>query len=357
MRNRNEVECELWCLRIPLPHAIQIPGRRFSTTQLLFAIIRDDAGHCGIGYSRFFDAADLQPSAREAQALLDQARLLPQLLDIERVEASRSSEPSVASRSAANALSTAAWDLAGRRCGVACADLWGRPAGRQRIDCYASSLFLHVPARDLTAEASDYRARNYRVVKMRIAASLEEAAERIEAVRQVYAGPGTIAIEAAFSWTPDFANAFLRSAPIDPAWVEDPVHYSMLSEVQLHGHRLAAGEVLASTRELTTLYGTGRVSNVIIDVQAIGGPVRFLEAARLLRALGATVGSHRFPHQSAHLLAALPDSMGVEAIEWSNPALKPMRDPDVTGTVAVEGPGFNASIDPGVLAEYGERVM
>lgn len=210
---------------------------------------------------------------------------------------------------------------------------------------------------DLTAEARDYRARNYRVVKMRLAPTPHEASERIEAVREVYPDPGTIAFEAALSWTPEFTNALLRNAPVDPAWVEDPVEYSMLGEIHGNGCPIAAGEVLASAPDLAALYETGGVSNVIIDVQAIGGPVRFLEAARLLRALGATVGSHRFPHQSAHLLAALPDSMGVEAIDWSNPALKPMQDPDVTGTVAVEGPGFNASIDPAVLAKYGERVM
>jgi L-alanine-DL-glutamate epimerase-like enolase superfamily enzyme len=173
----------------------------------------------------------------------------------------------------------------------------------------------------------------------------------------VYANPGTIAIEAALSWSPDFANAFLRDASIDPAWVEDPVVYARLPELDRNGRRLAAGEVLCTTRDLVALYETGQVSNVIIDVQAIGGPVRFLEAARLLHALGATVGSHRFPHQSAHLLAALPDSMGVEAIDWSNPALAPMADPDASGTVAVEGPGFNTSLDTAVLARQGERVV
>jgi L-alanine-DL-glutamate epimerase-like enolase superfamily enzyme len=357
MRDRNEIECELWCLRIPLARAIGSPGRRYDSTHLLFAILRDGAGNRGIGYSRFFDAADLDPSAREAHALLQQARTLSLLLDIERIEASFQAETTVASRSAANALSTAAWDLAGRQRGVACADLWGRGAGRDRIDCYASSLFLHTPVHELTAEARNYQARNYRVVKMRLAPTPEETEERIDAVRAVYAQPGTIAIEAAFSWPVGFANAFLRNATFDPAWVEDPVEYAMLRDLDRNGRRLAAGEVLATTQELVALYENDRISNVIIDVQAIGGPVRFLEAARILHALGARVGSHRFPHQSAHLLAALPQSMGVEAIDWSNPALKAMADPDASGTFPVHGPGFNAEIDAAVFAEYGERVV
>lgn len=357
MRDPNEIECELWSVRIPLARALGIPGRELSSTHLLFALLRDPSGNCGIGYSRFFDPADLDPSAREARALLRQARTRAELLDIERIEASLHPEPTVHSRSAANALSTAAWDLVGRQRSVACADLWGRSPGRDRIDCYASALFLHTPAHELTAEARDYLRRNYRIVKMRVASTSRDTSERIEAVRTVYSDPGTIAIEAALSWTPDFANAFLRDAPVEPAWVEDPVEYSKLADVDRNGRRLAAGEVLCTTRDLVALYGTGQVSNVIIDVQAIGGPVRFLEAARLLHALGATVGSHRFPHQSAHLLAALPHSMGVESIDWSNPALAPMADPDASGTIAIEGPGFNTSLDTAVLARHGERVI
>ncbi len=359
MRGRDDIECELWCARIPLAQAIGIPGsRQFSSTHLLFAILRDAGGLRGIGYSRFFDAADLDPSARAASALLRQVRTLSGLLDIERIEASGQASPTVATRSAANALSTAAWDLAARQRGVACADLWGRPAGRDRIDCYASSLFLHTPVHELTAEARGYRDRNYPLVKMRIGpTTAHEAKARIEAVRAIYTEPGAIAIEAALSWPLAFANDFLREVRIVPAWVEDPVEYSNLSGVHASSHRLAAGEVLATTRELVALYETGQVSHVIIDVQAIGGPVRFLEAARILRALGATIGSHRFPHQSAHLLAALPQSMGVEAIDWSNPALRAMADPDARGTVAVEGPGFNAILDDTLLAAHGERVM
>ena len=49
--------------------------------------------------------------------------------------------------------------------------------------------------------------------------------------------------------------------------------------------------------------------------------------------------------------------MGVEAIDWSNPALRAMADPDARGTVAVEGPGFNATLDDALLAAHGERVM
>src|SRR5438034_418572 len=42
------------------------------------------------------------------------------------------------SKAAACALSLAGWDLLGRREGLACADLWGRRAGTETLECYFS---------------------------------------------------------------------------------------------------------------------------------------------------------------------------------------------------------------------------
>ena len=352
-----KVSPELWRMRIPLPEAIGTPGRSFSFTHVLLALLRDSHGRCGMGYSRFFDPADLEPSIVAAQALFAQAAGLAELLDIERIEASAPAERRFVSHSAASALSMAAWDLAGRQRGMACADLWGRPARRESIDCYASALFLHTPIHELAEEARSYRSRNYHQVKMRAAPTIEETLARLAAVQTVYGEPATIAIEAALSWNVATTNIFLRSTPVSPLWLEDPVNYDLLGEVELGGHTIAAGEILDSTRALARLHGTGQVANIIIDVQAIGGPLRFLEAARMLIALGATIGSHRFPQQSAHLLACLPESLGVEAVDWANPSLDPLPDPDPAGKVAVRGPGFNTSINQPTIDSYGERVM
>lgn len=351
------VSIELWRLRIPLTKAIGTPGRSFAFTHVLLALMRDSRNNCGIGYSRFFDPAQLEPSVVAAEGLLARAATLAELLDIERIEASAQAEHRFASHSAANALSTAAWDLAGRQRSMACADLWGRPAGRETIECYASALFLHTPVHELAEEARGYRSRNYHRVKMRVAPAVDETLARLAEVQTVYGEPATIAMEAALSWNVSTTNAFLRDTPVRPLWLEDPVKYDLLGGVELGGHVIAAGEILETTRKLIELHGTGHVANIIIDVQAIGGPVRFLEAARLLFALGARVGSHRFPQQSAHLLACLPESLGVEAVDWANPALDPLPDPDTTGRVPVLGPGFNASLNQQTIDEYGERVM
>jgi L-alanine-DL-glutamate epimerase-like enolase superfamily enzyme len=68
---------------------------------------------------------------------------------------------------------------------------------------------------------------------------------------------------------------------------EDPEAHDKIHLVNDHPfNTIAAGEKATVSRELYDLYARGRVRNLIIDVQYVGGPVRFMEAARLLNALG-----------------------------------------------------------------------
>ncbi|HET7157519.1 MAG TPA: hypothetical protein VFI62_00890, partial [Burkholderiales bacterium] len=88
----------------------------------------------------------------------------------------------------------------------------------------------------------------------------------------------------------------------------------------------------------------------------VGGPVRWLEAARALNALGATVGAHRFSHYSMHMMAALPRSLPIEMLDWTNPAFHPLADPDASGRLPVEGPGFSLRLDQAVIDRHGVNV-
>ena len=92
-------------------------------------------------------------------------------------------------------------------------------------------------------------------------------------------------------------------------------------------------------------------------VQYVGGPIRFLEAARVLNALGATVGGHRFSHYSMHLLASLPRSLPIEMLDWTNPAFYPLAGPDVSGRLPVEGPGFRIVLDQAVIDRHGVKLL
>lgn len=353
----DSVIVQLINLRAPLEPPMATPRGPVTETCLLLAFIADGDGQRGIGYASFRRAKEMELATRVAQKLVaDASPGLAGLLNVERLQEA-TCEAAHVSRSAAAALSLAAWDLAGKRAGVACADLWGRPAGRDGLDCYASALWLDKSLAELIAEAKVHRANNYRYVKMRVSRDLKDNLARIEAVREVYSMPGTIALETGSEWTAAIANEFLDACTARLMWIEDPEVHDKVHLVKAHPYNcIAAGEKATAAPELYALYTRGRVRNLIIDVQYVGGPVRFMEAARQLNALGATVGAHRFSHYSTHLLAALPRSLPIEMLDWTNPAFHPLANPDSAGRLPVEGPGFRIALDQAVIDRHGVEV-
>ena len=354
---KEKVAVQLLNLRAPLDPPMASPRGLVTETCLLLAFLSDEEGRRGAGYASFRRAPEMEQATRIARKLVaDAAPGLSGLLSIERQQEA-TCEVSHPSRSAAAALSLAAWDLAGKRAGVACADLWGRSAGRNALECYASALWLDKSLTELIAEAKAHRANNYRYVKMRVSRNLKDNLARIEAVREVYSEPCTIALETGSEWTAAIANEFLDMCTARLMWVEDPEAHDKIHLVKDHPfNTVAAGEKATVAQELYDLHARGRVRNVIIDVQYIGGPVRFMEAARVLNALGAAVGAHRFSHYSTHLLAAMPRSLPVEMLDWTNPAFHPLANPDKSGRLPVEGPGFRIAFDQAVIDRYGINV-
>ena len=347
---------ELWNLRVPLVPPIHSPRGTVTETCLLLVFASDDSGNRGVGYASFRRPADTDTATAVARALVrDAAPGLAGLLNVERQQAA-SGENNAAARSAASAVSLAAWDLAGKQAGVACADLWGRPAGRDTLDCYASALWLDKTPAELVEEAHMHRRNHYRLVKMRVSRSLEDNLQRIAAVREVYADPATVALETGSEWTAEIANAFMQACTAPLMWIEDPEAHDKIHRVHDHPlHTIAAGEKATSAVELYDLFTRGRLRKLIIDVQYVGGPVRFLEAARTLNALGATVGAHRFSHYSMHLLACLPRSLPIEMLDWTNPVFHPLAGPDASGRLPVEGPGFRIQLDQAIIDRHGVK--
>lgn len=352
-----EIDVELWNLRAPLVPPIQTPRGAVTETCLLLAFVRDGAGRRGIGYASFRRAADMDAAATVAQRLRGACGgTLAGLLDVERIEQGLGLN-NAASRAAASALALAGWDLAGKQAGVPCADLWGRPAGRERLACYASALWLDKSPAELTAEAHEHKANHYRYVKMRVSQSLEDNLGRIASVREVYTEPHTIALETGSEWTAEICNAFLERCPWPLLWIEDPESHANIHNVKPHPvNGIAAGEKSTSMPELLDLFTRGGLRRLIIDVQYIGGPVRFLEAARALNALGATVGAHRFSHYSMHLMASLPRSLPIEMLDWTNPAFHALAGPGTDGCLPVRGPGFHIELDQGVIDRHGVKL-
>lgn len=202
-----------------------------------------------------------------------------------------------------------------------------------------------------------YGRQHYYAVKMRANRSLKDNPERIAAVHTVFSEPGTIALETGSDWSADIANEFLDTCNMRLMWVEDPAPHSDLHLVRDHPlNTITDGEKAVYASELYELFTRGRLRKLIIDVQYIGGPVRFLEAARALNALGATVGAHRFSHYSVHLLSALPRSLPIEMLDWTHPAFYPLAGPDASGCLPVKGPDFHIDLNQAVIGRHRVRV-
>jgi len=350
------LHAELWRINAPMPKPLWTPVGTLDRIHALAVRLTDAQGCRGVGTAHCIDEAGLAQVAQAAQVLLDASgRTLGGLLRVENNDA-RSADCNVFSRRAASALSFAAWDLLGRRSGTACADLWGRPLHRTSLPAYASGLFLNCSEDELVADAQRYRAAGYRLLKMRGGKPPGEDAARHALVSSIFPDPGSVAIDIYFQYDAERTRKLIRHFKTPPMWVEDPIRYDTMA--QLRGEPcIAAGETCVDQAGLLALCEAG-VRNIILDAQELGGPLRFLEAARMVHALGHRVGSHTFGHESPHLLATLPDSMPVEVLDWWNGLYNESPDPNAhaNGRVAVRGPGLGISLNEATLKRYGRSL-
>jgi L-alanine-DL-glutamate epimerase-like enolase superfamily enzyme len=331
----------------------------------MLALLRDEKGGVGVGYSGYL--SDIEAVCRAAVALLCTSNItLGQLLNAQGLVSELApAEPIRARNDAAAALSLAAWDLLGRMVGVSCADLWGRDPGRQSLECYYSGFWLDCSLTELIEEARLRRSQGYRAVKMRASFSVETDVARVEAVATVFSEPGTIALEALNSWTPERVQRFVIDSPVRLMWLEDslplspdlPHAYRALSDIAGRAVELAAGESCCTHEELCELVDVGKLTRLLPDIGALGGPMQFLRAAHSLEQRGASISSHLFPQYSSHLLAALGRPLPLEMADWWDVLFLDRCQPDPDGRVRIEGPGFGMRLDQEALRKCGERVL
>jgi L-alanine-DL-glutamate epimerase-like enolase superfamily enzyme len=352
---------ELWWAPVPLERPVVTPAGTFDTYHHLVVLAIGEDGHTGWGMAAGVTPADLEACTERALTLLDHAGGGTHgLVATEAVEAGRTvTPPDRWSRWAACALATAGWELRARRLGVACAELWGRRPGTARLEAYASGLFLSTSPRELDLEAKRYRAAGFRTVKMRTGLTPDEDLERLAVVRSSFRSPGAIAVDTVNAWTPEQTIAFVDAAgPL--LWVEDPVPLADIPRLtEMLGDRttlVAAGESSTDLDELVDLRTRGRVGAVLLDVQQIGGPQRFLAASSRLVALGARIGAHIFTPVSAQLLACVADPLPVEVFDWSDPLWTDPCAPGDDGRIPVGGPGLGVELDMDALHTVGRMV-
>jgi len=318
---------------LPLPNPISdakvFTGRQRPMTEVafLFAEIRTEGGHEGVGFSyskRAGGPAQFAHAREVAPDLIgedpnDIARLWTKL-----VWAGASVGRSGASTQAIAAIDVALWDLKAKRAGLPLAKLLG--AHRDSVRCYnTSGGFLHESVEQVKDNAT--RTLENGVGGIKIKVGLPDSAEDLRRVRAVreHLGDGVpLMVDANQQWDrPTAMRVSRRLEEFDLVWIEEPLDaYDAEGHAQLARSldtAIATGEMLTSVAEHRELIRQGSVDIIQPDAPRIGGISQFLKLATLADDANLLLAPHFAMEIHVHLAAAYPHEAWVEHFDWLYP--------------------------------------
>lgn len=311
-------------LSLPLPRPVKTSAHDIRTVDTVLVELESDAGAVGVGFCFAFGPK----RARALEALVED--LLP------RYEGQDPTEPRAlferAWRSinfvghaglavmALAALDTACWDLAAQQAGQPLYKFLG--GGRERIPTYASSgLWLDYSVDELLAEARRFLGQGHRAMKMRLGRSPKEDLERVRRVREAIGPEIKLLADVNQGW--DEATAIRVGRELETFnlyWLEEPLPYE-----DLEGCARVAAALTTPIATGETDYGSlgmkrhleVRAADILMpDLQRMGGVTEFLKTMALSEAFHTPVSSHLFMEASCHLLAAAPNGLILEHMDW-----------------------------------------
>jgi D-arabinonate dehydratase len=223
------------------------------------------------------------------------------------------------------AIDFALWDLKGKALGVPVCDLLG--GRRERIPTYANTAH-QMSAEDLARQAARYVGEGHNAVKIRgslTAVSLEEATERVRAVREAVGPDVKLMVDVNGTWNVETAIEQLkRWEPYDVYWLEEPVPpeqvdgYSRVRE-RSGSTLIVGGEQHAGPLEFRALMEGKAVDIIQPDAHTVGGITQWLKIADMARAFNLPISPHALQVIHIHLAAAFSDIMWIEYFLKDNP--------------------------------------
>ena len=320
-------------INLPLATAISdakvLTGRQRPLTQvaMLFAEIRTEGGHSGLGfsYSKRAGGPGLYAHAREIAPELigedanDIARIWTKL-----VWAGASVGRSGLAIQAIAALDIALWDLKARRAGLPLAKLLG--AHRDAVPCYnTSGGFLSTPLEQVIDNARGVLAQGIGGIKVKVGQPDTGAdLRRLGAVRDALGDGVPLMIDANQQWDRATARRFGKAVDeLDLVWIEEPLDaYDAEGHAQLARELvtpIATGEMLTSVAEHSSLIEAGAAGFLQPDAPRVGGITPFLRIAALADHRHLSLAPHFAMEIHLHLAAAYPGPTWVEHFDWLEP--------------------------------------
>jgi len=316
-------------LHTPISDAKVLTGRQKPLTEVafLFAEIRTEGGHQGLGfsYSKRAGGPALYAHAQEIAPELigedpsDTGRLWNKL-----VWAGASMGRSGAAVQAVAAFDIALWDLKARRARLPLAKLLG--AHRDAVSVYnTSGGFLSTPIEQVLENIDLARSRGVAGIKLKVGSpDWRVDLARVETVREHLGDGVPLMVDANQQWDRITATRVGRVLEkFDLTWIEEP-----LDAYDAEGHAalaatldtpIATGEMLTSAHEHAALIEAGSSDFVQPDAPRVGGITPFLQIMTLADYKGRGLAPHFAMEIHVHLSAAYPRTAWVEHFEWLEP--------------------------------------
>ena len=316
-------------LAAPVSDAKVLTGRQKPLTEVavLFAEVRAESGHEGVGYSYAKRAGGPGLYAHASE-------IAPNLIgedpsDIQRiwtklVWAGASVGRSGLATQAIASIDIALWDLKAKRAGLPLAKLLG--AHRDSVACYnTSGGFLSTPIEQVLDNARAWVRRGIGGIKIKVGQpDTRSDLERIERVRSELGDQIPLMVDANQQWNRDTAARMGRDLEqYRLTWIEEP-----LDAYDAEGHAdlardlatpIATGEMLVSVAEHRDLILRRSADFLQPDAPRVGGITPFLKIAALAEDARIRLAPHFAKEIHLHLAAACELDPWVEHFDWLEP--------------------------------------
>jgi L-alanine-DL-glutamate epimerase-like enolase superfamily enzyme len=215
-------------------------------------------------------------------------------------------------------IDTALWDLKARLAGE---PLWRLLGGNcNAVPVYASAINSHLGQEALLAQVEGHLRQGYQTFKLKVGRpDPEEDVERCRAVRKLIGSARGLLLDANQKWTPAEAVQRCRElAAFRPAFIEEP---ALSDDPGGHAHiRAQAGVPVALGEQLCNRFEFwAYVREQAVDILQpcpwkVGGITEWLKVAALGACANLPISPHGAVELTAHLAAAIPNSLAVENI-------------------------------------------
>ena len=222
------------------------------------------------------------------------------------------------------ALDVALWDIKGKVAGLPLYKLLG--AYRERVPVYANAGF-EAPPDQIARKAVEMVGQGFTGVKVRVGLAvvpLDEATERVKAIREAVGPDIRLMCDANASWDVDTAIKMLRKwEKHNIHWLEEPLHpddiLGYIKLTQSVATPITAGENHCTRTEFRELITRGAVRIIQPDAIRVGGITEWLKVAGMASSFGIPVAPHSMNEIHVHLVAAHPAGIYVEVHPPGNP--------------------------------------